>query len=184
LKYEVLAKNLKNYRKKAKLTQKELGEKIYKSEILIRKYESGKVNIPPSTLYDICVALDVSSKILLDSDFDNYHMNNFGESSNKGVDVSEKALSLAEDYKRYGDSWRNAFLRIENNPHYLLDSIFNYLENTEKYYSSLLVNIQDNEDDSMPYLTDEQVNNIVTKVTDLVKYEIYKLEKIVLYNKD
>ncbi|MHC1720829.1 MAG: helix-turn-helix domain-containing protein [Clostridiaceae bacterium] len=45
-KYKVLSDTIKNFRKKNNLTQKQLGDIIYKSEISIRKYESGNTNIP------------------------------------------------------------------------------------------------------------------------------------------
>lgn len=54
------------------LTQKELGKKIYKSEITIRKYESGNVNIPPSVLYNLCSIFNVSGPTMLGDDFESY----------------------------------------------------------------------------------------------------------------
>ncbi len=175
----------------AKLTQKELGEKIYKSEISIRKYESGKLNIPPSTLYDICNILNISAETLLGSDYENYYLHNFGEvnsnSNNlteKTLKVTEETLDVLENYKKYGDSWRDAVFRIENVPEYLLNSILNYIENTQNYYSSLLVNLSSDElpkspeDETISYLTPEQVNDIINKVSELIKYELYKLERI------
>lgn len=51
---------IKYFREKAHLTQKELGKKVYKSEISIRKYESGKVNIPLSVQLDICRVLQIT----------------------------------------------------------------------------------------------------------------------------
>ncbi|KYH35380.1 transcriptional repressor DicA [Clostridium tepidiprofundi DSM 19306] len=178
MKYEVLSQNLKKFRKKAGLTQKELAKKIYKSEILIRKYESGKINIPPSTLAAICVALNVSDQTLLGSDFNKYYENNFNEVYTKNLSLAERAVNVAENYKEYGDSWRDAVLKIESSPKYLLYAILNYLENKEEYYPPLFVNVLGEEDDSMPYLTNEQINDIVKKITELVKYEIYKLDKL------
>ncbi|AUN16102.1 hypothetical protein B2H91_19725 [Clostridium botulinum] len=182
-KYEYLAENIKKYRNKLGLTQKQLGEKIYKSEILIRKYESGKTNVPPSTLFDLCNVLDVEIAPLLGDDYKNYYIDNFGQTPEeyieirqKDLNMSEKALNIAEQYKKYGDSWHDEVFRIENLPDHLLNSILNYLENTEKYYSPLFVNLHSDDDDTIPYLTTEQVNDIINKVTELVKYEIYKLE--------
>lgn len=51
--YEILSHNIKKYRKVLGLTQKQLGEQIFKSEISVRKYESGNVNVPTSTLSKI-----------------------------------------------------------------------------------------------------------------------------------
>ena len=44
--YEKIGLLIKEYRKKLKLTQKEFGEKIGKTESTIRKYEKGLVQIP------------------------------------------------------------------------------------------------------------------------------------------
>lgn len=55
----IIAENIKKYRNERSLTQKQLGEKIHKSEISIRKYESGNSNIPTSTFIHIANALDV-----------------------------------------------------------------------------------------------------------------------------
>ncbi|WP_346867362.1 MULTISPECIES: helix-turn-helix transcriptional regulator [unclassified Clostridium] len=68
MKYKVLGENIKHFRKNLRLTQKELGDKILKSEISIRKYESGTSNIPPATLTDICNVLKISPYDLLGSD--------------------------------------------------------------------------------------------------------------------
>ena len=72
MKYKYIANNLKEHRKKLGLTQKDLAKKILKSEISIRKYESGNTNIPPSTLYALCNALNVSTDELLGNDNDLY----------------------------------------------------------------------------------------------------------------
>lgn len=98
MRYKVLSQNIKKFRKKSNLTQKELGEKIYKSEISIRKYESGKVNIPVSTLFDICMALGVTLEEILGSDIDIYYTdNNLSDDvfTNMLMDVSQKALEKA-----------------------------------------------------------------------------------------
>lgn len=77
--FKELPSNIKKYRKKLGITQKELANKICKSEISIRKYESGTVNIPPSTLFDICEALNVTVDKLLGIDYEEYISNNFEE---------------------------------------------------------------------------------------------------------
>jgi len=95
--FKELPSNIKKYRKKLGITQKELAKKICKSEISIRKYESGTVNIPPSTLFDICAALNVSVDELLGADSEEYRINNFEES----LDLTLKQLgSLAEQFEK------------------------------------------------------------------------------------
>lgn len=174
MRYENIGKNLKIYRKKIGLTQKELGEKVFKSEISIRKYESGTINIPPSTLSNIATVLGVSLNTLLGVDADKYFSENFNNASENMI--AEKTLEIAQEYKALGESWHDAVINIENKPIYLLNAILNYLENTEEYYSSIFVNILNDSDNEMPYFTNAQINDIVKKVTELVKYEIYKIE--------
>lgn len=52
--------NLKRYRKKRGLTQKQLGEKVHKSEITIRKYENADSFIPTPVLFDLMKVLDIT----------------------------------------------------------------------------------------------------------------------------
>lgn len=84
--YPNLGKNIKKRRQKLGFTQKELAYMIMKSEISIRKYESGKVNIPPSTLFDICTVLNISSEELLGEDSDKYHLTHFGETLEQSLE--------------------------------------------------------------------------------------------------
>lgn len=94
--FKELSSNIKKYRNKIGLTQKELAYKICKSEISIRKYESGNVNIPPSTLFDICNALGVTSKELLGEDFDKYHLENFGETLDESLKQLENTIQQSK----------------------------------------------------------------------------------------
>ncbi len=95
--FKELPNNIKKYRKNLGLTQKQLAKKICKSEISVRKYESGTVNIPPATLFDISSALNVSVDELLGSDSEEYSSNNFEES----LEVTLQRLSdLAEDFEK------------------------------------------------------------------------------------
>ncbi len=176
MKYEVLANNIKKYRKKMNLTQKELGNKILKSEITIRKYESGFVNIPPATLFDLSFALDVPAKILLGDDMIKYTHENTTSIMDISKATTNKLLQVTEEYKMNGESWKNKVIDIETKPSHLLDSILKFLENNEEYYSSIFVDILDKKDNDLPCFTNKQINDIIKKVTELVKYEIYKIE--------
>lgn len=88
----------------------------------------------------------------------------------------DRACAVAEQGQELANSFKKAILEIENEPKYLLNTILNFLENTEDYYSPLFIDILDSKDNDMPYFTNEQINNIVRKVVELVKYEIYKIE--------
>lgn len=52
-------------------TQRELGDKIKKSETTIQNYEAGKIDIPLSSLLDIAEALEVEPAVLVGAE-DNF----------------------------------------------------------------------------------------------------------------
>lgn len=64
-----IGENIRMLRKIRKMTQKELAEKIKKSEISIRKYESNSIIPPMNVLHSIADALDVSTFTLMDDVF-------------------------------------------------------------------------------------------------------------------
>lgn len=88
----------------------------------------------------------------------------------------DKAFEVAKQGQEIAVSWRDAVIDIESNPKNLLHTILNYLENTEEYYPFIFVDILNKKDPEMTYFTDKQINDIVTKIGELVKYEIYKIE--------
>ncbi len=53
-------------------TQRELGDKIKKSETTIQNYEAGKIDIPLSSLLDIAEALEVEPAVLVGAEEDNF----------------------------------------------------------------------------------------------------------------
>lgn len=63
-----IGKKIKQFRKKAGLTQKELGKKIGRAESSIAQYESGKVEAPINVLQEICNACNVSFSLAMDDD--------------------------------------------------------------------------------------------------------------------
>lgn len=63
--YKEVGKNIRFYRKLRHMTQKELGEKLYKSMACISKYESGQQPIDLHTIYKIADHLCISPTMLL-----------------------------------------------------------------------------------------------------------------------
>lgn len=53
-------------------TQRELGDKIKKSETTIQNYEAGKIDIPLSSLLGIADALEVEPAVLVGAEEDNF----------------------------------------------------------------------------------------------------------------
>lgn len=60
-----IQENIRKFREKRKLTQKALGDMVGKSESAVQGYESGKTDIPLSSLIDIAAALKVKPEELL-----------------------------------------------------------------------------------------------------------------------
>lgn len=193
MQFKSLGNNIRKYRKKLGLTQKELGEKILKSEISIRKYEQGSINIPPATLFSLCNIFNVDLGTLLDDDIHSYIQNNkkheqelnkivlqqtnevLSENTKKLSDLTSRVYEL----EKFGHSEHEYILNIQSKPNYLLSTILSYLENTEEYYTGFNVDLgimPRNNDKFSYYLTEKQVNSIINKVTSLVKNEIEDIE--------
>lgn len=65
LDYRKIGIRIKTLRKKLKLTQQQLADKIFKTESSIRKYEKGLVPFPMNVLIDLSNALDTTVSYLL-----------------------------------------------------------------------------------------------------------------------
>ena len=68
--YIVIAKNIKKYRKKQKMTQKELAKKCGYSYAYIRRVEAPNCtkNFSILTIYNICNALGISISSIFEDD--------------------------------------------------------------------------------------------------------------------
>lgn len=64
---------IRNLRKKAGFTQKQLAEKVGVNEVTIRSYEAEKYNPKMNTLAKLCVALDCKITDLIDEDSQKYY---------------------------------------------------------------------------------------------------------------
>jgi len=65
--YEWIGNVIKILRKESKLTQKQLGERIGKTESSIQKYEKGLVEIPNSVIEKIAEVLEVNFDDVVDT---------------------------------------------------------------------------------------------------------------------
>lgn len=82
--YQKIGILIKEYRKKFKLTQKEFGEKIGKTESTIRKYEKGLVQIPNDVLEKIAKFFNIPLFRLISSEY-NDKLNKALEDSYKKI---------------------------------------------------------------------------------------------------
>lgn len=62
---KLIGQKIKAFRKKKKLTLKELGQLINKAESTVSKYETGEISIDIATFYEIAYALEVDIQQLL-----------------------------------------------------------------------------------------------------------------------
>lgn len=162
---------LKTLREQKKITRKNLAEKINVSTTTIARYENGDRSMNYDTLCSIL-------KILCDSEteFVAFFYSLYYDLTVSSENKLEELMGLAIELKAKGDAWKNEYMNIEREDKYLLNSIFRYLEFTEDYFPLYHIKLNDNASDIVPYLSDSQINSIINKVTDLVKYEMYKIE--------
>ena len=83
----IIAENIKKHRKLKGYTQKQLGEKIGKSDMTVRKYESAYIMPSDSCLDDICKALEISRGDILLNEKDKKEMVNHPSHYNMGIEA-------------------------------------------------------------------------------------------------
>ena len=91
----IIAENIKKHRKLKGYTQKQLGEKIGKSDMTVRKYESAYIMPSDSCLDDICKALEISRGDILLNEKDKKEMVNHPSHYNMG---KYEAIDIIEDW--------------------------------------------------------------------------------------
>ena len=91
----IIAENIKKHRKLKGYTQKQLGEKIGKSDMTVRKYESAYIMPSDSCLDDICKALEISRGDILLNEKDKKEMVNHPSHYNMG---KYEAIDVIEDW--------------------------------------------------------------------------------------
>ena len=191
MEFNSLGNNIKKYRNQIGLTQKELGEKILKSEISIRKYESGKINIPPSTLFELCKIFNVTLETLLGDDVNLYIKNNTkyekdlleilvsqtNDVINEQSNTISELYSATKEFIEFGNSWKEEHLRIITTPEGLLEAILDYLLTNDLYYTAMSFPEKNKPNDpELPYFKNSEIKNIIEKVCNLVITEIDKIE--------
>lgn len=168
--YPYLSEQIKSYRKHRDLSQKQLGELILKSEISIRKYESGNYNIPPSVLLNISEALKIGVLTLLGNDIESYCKNNPSFTIDNNLLINNELLQT-------NLSWHEELLKITTTPSGLLYTILDYMREEEIFFTAMSIpkkNVPNDTD--LPYFSNEQIENIIKKVCSLVIEEVERIE--------
>lgn len=140
----IVSENIRKYRKQAKLTQKQLAEKIDKKEVTIRRYEKGDIVPPLPVIKDIAIALNISISDIIGDD-DNLNWEAIKEGYTENIDSYYRRPSdvkLRNDFKNVSDTIDN-FLSNE-----YIEKEFNYkynnLSNDEQIeFNSFIHNIID-----------------------------------------
>lgn len=91
-----LGENIKKARKEKKMTQKELAEKIHRTESSIRKYEKGIIQIPNDIIEKIAIALNISPLDLVGT------LDTWNNQFNFNGKLSEETILLQNIEKQYG----------------------------------------------------------------------------------
>lgn len=91
-----LGENIKKARKEKKMTQKELAEKIHRTESSIRKYEKGIIQIPNDIIEKIAIALNISPLDLVGT------LDTWNNQFNLNGKLSEETILLQNIEKQYG----------------------------------------------------------------------------------
>ena len=91
----IIAENIKKHRKLKGYTQKQLGEKIGKSDMTVRKYESAYIMPSEDCLDDICKALEITRSDILLNEKDKKEMVNHPKHYNMG---KYEAIDVIEDW--------------------------------------------------------------------------------------
>lgn len=162
---------IKDIRIGQNLTQKELGKKIDKSEISIRKYESGEVKIPFSVLFILFKMFDVDIvylKIVLDEikdivkrekimTWDEYTecLNLFNDDMAKIYKLNPYKNNLADD------------MTMEQVKQILNDGLQNYIENY------ILINA----DNILPY--DVKMKDFTKLRAEIINFLDFNIKKMI-----
>lgn len=112
---DILSKNIKYYRKKKKLTQKELAEKLDVKNSSVSNWEQNQNMMDIDTLHRMCKVLDVSINEMLDeevfkmelTEYEQIVLDNLNKLNEKGkeyvLDQIEYAISK-DKYKKFNTS--------------------------------------------------------------------------------
>lgn len=165
---------IKDARKLKELTQKQLGEKINKKEITIRKYESGDIIPNMAVLKEIANALDINLSDLLGLNKDEM-LKNFKEISNtKTVDLEIGTLNHVEEILKISESigYENCLkyfnlLTLEEKL-YFIQNLRNFMSKELKtiiYANHKYDKLSSNEQSTFGLLDSETIDAIKQKIT-------------------
>ncbi|MBU5308525.1 helix-turn-helix transcriptional regulator [Clostridioides mangenotii] len=145
-----IGKNIKYYRKELGITQKELAERIGKSTITVRKYESDDIIVPIDVLYKIAKALETPPILFMNNEI--------------GGDESEyKSERSLADYPGFNEHIqelqknKDQFITFVTGNKATQETISKYIFNKGLSEDYLLKNVDDDDKEIISVLYDRDI---------------------------
>ncbi|PHI14048.1 helix-turn-helix transcriptional regulator [Fusobacterium polymorphum] len=169
---------IKEIRYMYNLTQKEFGEKIEKSEISIRKYESGDVKIPFTVLFMILKLFDINVgtlKEISENIRKEFIKNNILNENQINECLEQFNIDIAKIYKL---NINNIDIDDENS----FDTIKIILSNQinqyiEKYFLSLAMDLSIEQNSKILKYKKTQNSEFIKIKNDMIEFLNYNIEK-------
>ncbi len=166
-------------RKRAGITQKQLAEKIGKSEILIRKYENGKTKITSETFFLIIFFSGLTKEMLLELvHFHKQKILNFMKIDDREFEELIEALKIDLNFIYSLENKQNKTTETMNIKVKLIDAIREYLTHSLK-------KISDSDDEIKNILLNRDVSNDIDGVIfEILSFSDFKLQEFLRFLKN
>lgn len=166
-------------RKRAGITQKELAEKIGKSEILIRKYENGKTKITNETFFLIIFFSGLTKEMLLELVyFHKQKILNLMEIDDNQFEELIEALRIDLDFIYSLENKHSKITETMSTKIKLLEAIREYLT-----HSLEEISILDNEIKNI-LLDKDLSNDIDSLIFEILSFSDFKLQEFLRFLKN
>lgn len=162
---------IKLYREEKNISKSELAKLIGTSPSYITELENGKKTNPSIKILaklksTLDIPIDVFNSI---ENLPGYYIDTSKELSTvhnpKDIKIINKIKYILEKDEA-----------IKTNNQVLFSAIMDFLQTTQNYHSKIKVFHGENNNDNFDCFTNEQIDDIVNKICELVKFEIYKIE--------
>lgn len=169
--------NIRFYRQKKKLTQKQLGELCHIAESTIRRYELGKLNPKYETLKKIALALDIHPLVLLNQISEQLasELSTEEDNLNKAYVVFLKSIYKKVDIEQIRENGFISYNYILGEkgseiiiPELTYDDLFESIEILIKTYIS--ISKEDNDSQECYFLIKAISNMTLSEIRELIKY--------------
>lgn len=164
-----IGRKIKNIRLDNKLTQKEFADKINKSCITIRKYESGDINPPMDVLYEICNIFNVPMNYFF-SNTQNQYVNSSANDYNLKSSFCYSDVSMLNENQTSNTTSILNTTDIENIS-YIISNLGYSIKLSENEFSNFVV-LNDHSNNISYKLTMSEFNDFYERIIWNIKNEI------------